>query len=203
MCTDIAFIIDSLLGSTTVEVQANKIQRRDEWSKWIADSVDSMLTSKLQTHMVQVEDRYINAPENSASNDRMKAFEEKVEVISDGKKLMSCMPSTTIPGIDDVQVDGGSLASADYNSALSAKLTSKSNCKSSDPEMDNYSDRPYHSEGIETVRYADDGTEGMPSDMDMKNLAMSNDFANTFMLDEEPELEQKIIKDDRSPIRRY
>ncbi|KAM1116425.1 hypothetical protein TB2_006822 [Malus domestica] len=201
MCTDIAFIIDSLLGSTTVEVQANKIRRRDEWSKWIADSVDSMLTSKLQTHMVQVEDRYINAPENSTSNDRMKAFEEKVEVLSDGKKLMSCMPSTTIPGIDDVQVDSGSLASADYNSALSAKLTSKSNCKSSDPEMDNYLDRPYHSEGIETVRYDDDGTEGMPSDMDMKNLAMSNDFANTFMLDEELELEQKIIKDDHSPIR--
>ncbi|TQE05628.1 hypothetical protein C1H46_008761 [Malus baccata] len=63
------------------------------------------------------------------------------------------------------------------------------------------SDFSYHSEGIETVRYADDGTEGMPSYMDMKNPAMSNDFANTFMLDEELELEQKIIKDDRSPIR--
>ncbi|CAB4283628.1 unnamed protein product [Prunus armeniaca] len=32
MCTDITFIIDSLLGSATVEVQANKIRRRDEWS---------------------------------------------------------------------------------------------------------------------------------------------------------------------------
>ncbi|KAB2606323.1 la-related protein 1A-like [Pyrus ussuriensis x Pyrus communis] len=165
--------------------------RRDEWSKWIADSVDLMSTSKPQTPMVQVEDRYINAPEITVSNDRRKGFEEKVEVLSDGKKLMLCMPSTTIHGTDDVQVDGGSLASADYNSALSAKLTFKSNCKSSVLETC----------GIETVRYDDDGTEDMPSDLDMKNLATSNNFANTFMLDEELELEQKIIKDDRSPIR--
>ncbi|CAN6695131.1 unnamed protein product [Malus baccata var. baccata] len=202
MCTDIAFILDSLLGSTTVEVQANKIRRRDEWSKWIADSADSMLTSKPQTPLVQVEDRYINAPENNASNDRRKTFEEKVEVLSDGKNLMSCMPSNTIPDTDNVQFDGGSLASSDNNSALNEKLTSKSNCKSSDPKMDHCSDHPYHSEGIETGRYDDDRPEGMPSDMDMKNLGnLSNDFANTFMLDEELDLEQKIIKDDRSPIR--
>ncbi|KAM1042059.1 hypothetical protein FF1_031219 [Malus domestica] len=163
-----------------------------------------MLTSKPQTPLVQVEDRYINAPENNASNDRRKTFEEKVEVLSDGKNLMSCMPSNTIPDPDNVQFDGGSLASSDNNSALNEKLTSKSNCKSSDPKMDHCSDRPYHSEGIETGRYDDDRPEGMPSDMDMKNLGnLSNDFANTFMLDEELDLEQKIIKDDRSPIRRY
>jgi la-related protein 1 len=45
-------------------------------------------------------------------------------------------------------------------------------------------------------------TEGME---DAQNLAdFSNDFANTFMLDEELELEQKSLKNDGcSPVRRY
>jgi la-related protein 1 len=46
------------------------------------------------------------------------------------------------------------------------------------------------------------GTEGME---DAQNLAdLSSDFANTFMLDEELELEQKTLKNDEcSPVRRY
>lgn len=37
MCTDTPFILDSLLfGSSIVEVQGNKIRRRDGWSKWIS-----------------------------------------------------------------------------------------------------------------------------------------------------------------------
>jgi hypothetical protein len=40
---------------------------------------------------------------------------------------------------------------------------------------------------------------------DAQNLAdLSSDFANTFMLDEELELEQKTLKNDEcSPVRRY
>ena len=46
------------------------------------------------------------------------------------------------------------------------------------------------------------GTEGME---DAQNLAdLSSDFANTLMLDEELELEQKTLKNgDFSPVRRY
>lgn len=202
MCTDITFIIDSLLGSATVEVQANKIRRRDEWSKWTAASADSMLTSKPQTSLVQHQERSINAPENSDSiDDRRNTSEEKAELSSDEKTLMLCMPSNTKHGTDGVQVDGGS---QDYNAGLSGKLTSKSNCDSSIVKMNHDSDCLDHSEGIESVRLDDDGVEGMPSDMDMKNVGdLSNDFANTFMLDEELELEQKIIKkDDLFPVRR-
>lgn len=161
-----------------------------------------MLTSKPQTSLVQHQERSINAPENSDSiDDGRNTSEEKAELSSDKKTLMLCMPSNTKHGTDGVQVNGGS---QDYNGGLSGKLTSESNCDSSIVKMNHYSDCLDHSEGIESVRLDDDGVEGMPSDMDMKNVGdLSNDFANTFMLDEELELEQKIIKkDDLSPVRR-
>ncbi|CAN4099093.1 unnamed protein product [Withania somnifera] len=40
MSTDIAFIVDSLLASSTVEVKGDKLRRRDEWSKWVSASAD-------------------------------------------------------------------------------------------------------------------------------------------------------------------
>lgn len=40
MSTDIAFIIESLQASSTVEVKADKLRRRDEWSKWVSASAD-------------------------------------------------------------------------------------------------------------------------------------------------------------------
>lgn len=47
MCSDIPFILESLLGSTSVEVQGNMIRRRNEWSKWIPASANSMSTYSL------------------------------------------------------------------------------------------------------------------------------------------------------------
>ncbi|XP_009773869.1 la-related protein 1A [Nicotiana sylvestris] len=40
MSTDIAFIIDALQASSTVEVKDDKLRRRDEWSKWVSASAD-------------------------------------------------------------------------------------------------------------------------------------------------------------------
>ncbi|KAM1320240.1 hypothetical protein ACFX2I_005192 [Malus domestica] len=47
MCSDIPFILESLLGSTSVEVQGNMIRRRNEWSKWIPASPNSVSTYSL------------------------------------------------------------------------------------------------------------------------------------------------------------
>lgn len=67
--------------------------------------------------------------------------------------------------------------------------------------------RPNHSQGVERLRFNDHQTErrGVSSDMAEQNLDdLSNDFANTFMLDEEIELEKKTIKkDDLFSPRRY
>ncbi|XP_050369681.1 la-related protein 1A isoform X2 [Argentina anserina] len=151
MCTDIAFILDSLLGSATVEVQGNKIRRRVEWSKWIATSTDSTSTSK----PVQLEHMAIDILENSdASGDGNTISEKNVGVSSSVKDLREDKPSKTDHGLDSFKVD----------------------------------DFPDRSE------------EKEPSDMDTKNLGgLASDFANTFMLDEELELEHKTIKNDDLP----
>ena len=66
---------------------------------------------------------------------------------------------------------------------------------------------PNHSQGVERLKFNDHWTErkGVLSDMAEQNLDdLSNDFANTFMLDEEIELEKKTIKkDDPFSPRRY
>lgn len=66
---------------------------------------------------------------------------------------------------------------------------------------------PVYTQGTELAKFSYNGTEGveMSSDMDAQNLGgLSNDFANTFMLDEELELEHKMLKNDGlSPVRRY
>lgn len=40
MSTDIAFIIDALQASSTVEVKGDKLRRRDEWTKWVSVNAD-------------------------------------------------------------------------------------------------------------------------------------------------------------------
>lgn len=66
---------------------------------------------------------------------------------------------------------------------------------------------PDHSQGLECLKFDDHRTEsrGVSSDMAEQNVDdLSNDFANTFMLDEEIELEKKTIrKDNLFSARRY
>lgn len=66
---------------------------------------------------------------------------------------------------------------------------------------------PEHSGGTENTKFDDHetGSRGVLSDMAVQNVGdLSNDFASTFMLDEEMELEQKPVrKDDLSSARRY
>ncbi|KAG4198683.1 hypothetical protein ERO13_A05G101900v2 [Gossypium hirsutum] len=57
MSTDIQFILDALLVSSTIEVQGDKIRRRDEWSKWVPASSKTALSQKaLPTQCQLVED---------------------------------------------------------------------------------------------------------------------------------------------------
>ncbi|TYJ33502.1 hypothetical protein E1A91_A05G107600v1 [Gossypium mustelinum] len=117
MSTDIQFILDALLVSSTIEVQGDKIRRRDEWSKWVPASSKTALSQKaLPTQCQLVED-----VTDSCGND-----------------------------VEQSQV-------------------------------------------VDPVRFTNDGTERVGLfDATVENVAdLSNDFTQTFMLDEELELEQK------------
>ncbi|XP_048434679.1 la-related protein 1A-like [Pyrus x bretschneideri] len=96
MCTDIPFILDSLLlGSTSVEVQGYKIRPRDNWLKWIPAHADSTVTSK----------QHIQPEQLRSANNRDKI----VDASSDGKYSTDLLLSSTGHGTADSVLDGGSL----------------------------------------------------------------------------------------------
>ncbi|CAN0898660.1 La-related protein 1A [Linum grandiflorum] len=141
MTTDKKFIVDALQSSKAVEVQADKVRKRDGWSKWTP-------VSKEQANNL--------------------------------KELPSGGPEN-LPDATDFE------------------------------EKQNFGNRSGNSAthfSIGSEHLILDGSEGkkmpMSLQVDVENLDdLSNDFASTFMLDEELELEQKNLKSDcMSPHRR-
>ncbi|KAG2311210.1 hypothetical protein Bca4012_025662 [Brassica carinata] len=123
MTMDVEFIVYALRFSKSVEVQGDKIRKRDEWSKWVSASKRS-------------------------------ASEEK---IGDNDK--------------------------DFSESVTSKDSFK---KSSKPTM-------FSSEGAQSSRtnvYESDNTKSL-SDEQRKMDVLSSDFSNTFLLDEEMDLEHK------------
>ncbi|KAF2324141.1 hypothetical protein GH714_008072 [Hevea brasiliensis] len=154
MTTDILFILDALQSSSTVEVQGDKIRRRDEWLKWIPASAEYTSSSKTQTSESQLV--------NPANEDNARDPNEK--------------------------------SVADLNIKLSY--------------LDSSCNAAYvaHSDGTEPAVSKYHAADGMGISLHLasQNLGdLSSDFANTFMLDEELELEQKTQKSDCvCPVRR-
>ncbi len=129
--------------------------------------------------------------------------EENVEFPHNGSLVEHLLPNRdtpVVPHISDTEHDN---MSANFNGGTQALGCGKlkfSGCGPS-PLCPDHSQREEHAE------FSVDGTESreMLSDMAVQNVGdLSNDFANTFMLDEEIELEQKTIKNnDLSSARRY
>lgn len=115
---------------------------------------------------------------------------------------LSSSRDTLVPLISNTEQDNLS-----DNSNVRSQALGCENLKFSNLGPSYRSLHPDHSEGAECTKFDDHGTEsrGLLSDMTVKNVGdLSNDFANTFMLDEEIELEQKTIKkDDSFSSRRY
>lgn len=184
-----------------IYLQGDKIRRRDEWSKWIPASADSTLTSKPQSPLGQLVGKSMSAMESTASDD-------KVEPSSDVKNLMEHVPSNNMKQeSNSVLVDGASLVFTGGHGNSNVNLTSESSRKSSYLGTSYHSTCSDHSQGSDPVRFDEHVTEGTEksSDVAVKNLDdLSNDFANTFMLDEELEFEHKTMKKDvHSSVRRY
>ncbi|XVF20205.1 hypothetical protein REPUB_Repub11eG0177900 [Reevesia pubescens] len=172
MSTDIQFILDALLSSTTVEVKGDKIRRRDEWSKWIPDSSKTTLSSEAQAAEHQLVENVTDSCGNGDVNEDTSrdTSEENVKF-----PLVS-------GNLEHVSPKGNP-----------AEGTCKNNRKSVSVLLNDVD----QSQGVEPVRFTDHRTESVEllSDVTMKNVAdLSNDFTHTFMLDEEIELEQKAVK---------
>ncbi|XWS53249.1 hypothetical protein CRYUN_Cryun11dG0141500 [Craigia yunnanensis] len=174
MSTDIQFILDALLSSSTVEVQGDKIRRHDSWSKWIPASPKTTLSSEAQAIQYQLVENVTNSCENGDVNEdnTRDTSEENDNFPLDSRSL------------EHVSPEGNP-----------AEVTCKSNSKhAAVPVLLNDADQ---SHGVEPIRFTDQRSQIVEilSDVTIQNVAdLSNDFTHTFMLDEELELEQKTLK---------
>lgn len=199
MTMDIPFILDALQSSSTVEVQGDKIRRRDEWSKWIPASTEHTSSSKMISEPQLVE---------PANEDNARAIsEENVDFSSHNPSFvenkLSNGDAPELMHTGKMEGDGASVlinaekqATAVVNADPNGKSVPALNVKLSDLDI-SYG----HSQGTKSAVSNHHGTVGleMSSNMPAQNLGdLSNDFANTFMLDEELELEleQKTPKND-------
>ncbi|XVE79731.1 hypothetical protein DITRI_Ditri14bG0080400 [Diplodiscus trichospermus] len=173
MSTDIPFILDALQSSSAVEVEGDKIRRRDAWSKWIPASSKTALSSEAQASQNQLGENVNDSCENGDANE-------------DNTRDTSAEN-------DNFPLDSGSLEHVSTESNP-AEVTRKSNSKhAAVPVLLNDADQ---SHGVEPTRFTDHRTQSVEiSDETVQNVSdLLNDFTHTFMLDEELELEQKTEK---------
>ncbi|KAK9280617.1 hypothetical protein L1049_014312 [Liquidambar formosana] len=219
MSTDKSFILDALQSSSTVEVQGANIRKRDGWSKWILASAEHMLSSKSKNLQGQLVENAITSPKNSefGEDNTMGTSEANAEFSSNEKGLMEHLSSNRDtpevahcndrgPKSEKVLFDGesGTQTFVGENGDSCERLHSDLNVKFSDLATSNNPCLNY-SQGTEPARFIDHETESMevPSDLAVQNLGdLSDDFASTFMLDEELEIEQKTIKRDDLSLKR-
>ncbi|KAK8361581.1 hypothetical protein V6Z12_A03G048100 [Gossypium hirsutum] len=172
MSTDIQFILDALQSSSTVEVQGDKIRRRDEWSKWIPVG-STTLSSEAPATQYQPKENVTDSCGNYLHEDNSKDI---------------CQENFNIPlesgSLDHVPAEGNH-----------AEVMYKSNRKHAAVQVQ--LDDIDQLQGIDRIRFNYHRTESveLSPDVIVQNAAdLSNDFAHTFMLDEELELEQKTTK---------
>ncbi|KAJ0083480.1 hypothetical protein Patl1_30200 [Pistacia atlantica] len=193
MSTDIPFILDAMHSSSTVEVQGNMIRRRDEWSKWIPASAELK-----QTPPSQQLDNSIDSIEKGDANEdnKRETSEENTEIRSNRDSADIAHHSNTEQSGEFV-IDGGKQAFCAENGVLTTSIVDSD--KLSGIENSDNSSCQNELQRDEPARFDDHKTESMEStsNMAVQHLNdLSNDFANTFMLDEELEIEQKTTKKD-------
>ncbi|KAG6605851.1 La-related protein 1A, partial [Cucurbita argyrosperma subsp. sororia] len=87
MSTDIPFILDSLHSSAIVEVQGDKVRRRDEWLKWIPVPADSKSTLNVDTPSNPVDESTNSLlDENASDGSRTLASEDNIK----SSRLQGC-----------------------------------------------------------------------------------------------------------------
>ncbi|XP_039026395.1 la-related protein 1A-like [Hibiscus syriacus] len=188
MSTDVQFIMDALQSSSTVEVQGDMIRSRDEWSKWISTSSTTTVSSEAEAAQYQPKENTDSCGNGSVNEDNSRDTCEENVKSPEGNPAEVMYKINRKHAAVQVQLDGEKRAFSGGNGNLNRKLTVDFLIKFSDIEQ---------SQGIHPIRFNDCKTESveLSSDVTIQNVSdLSNDFAHTFMLDEELELEQKTSK---------
>ncbi|KAK7276600.1 hypothetical protein RIF29_17743 [Crotalaria pallida] len=188
MSTDLPFILDALQSSSTVEVQGDKIRKRNGWSKWIQVSSGNSASSDAQIEQSKLVEDATNSFENgeSAGDNTKEASEASPKDAAQHASLVEHIQSNK----DRFQVSHMNQVQ-DAESHLSNDKPLGESVKFSDSDT-TINSLCCYSEETEHKISEDNETGDVLADMDIRDL--SNDFSNTFMLDEEIELELKMPK---------
>ncbi|PPD86819.1 hypothetical protein GOBAR_DD16216 [Gossypium barbadense] len=163
--------------------RGDKIRRRDEWSKWVPASSKTTLSQKaLPTQCQLVEDVTDSCGNGNVKEDNSRYTEENVSL--EGYPVEVSQKSNRKLAALQVLLNSEKQAFSGGNVDLNRKKISDSHTEFSDVDQ---------SLGVDPVRFTNHGTESVGLfDATVENVAdLSNDFTQTFMLDEELELEQK------------
>ncbi|XP_054798502.1 la-related protein 1A [Prosopis cineraria] len=189
MSEDIPFILDALQSSSTVEVQDEKIRRRDSWSKWIRVSTGNPAASAAQSQQSQ---------QNQPAYDTTKSLENG-DAVGDRTKPISEATLNTL--VEQMQPNKNGSEISQINTEHDAEHLSNNKSEAITDESVKFTDNDmsnnklcFYSQDTEPKKIDDNETGNMEAltDVDVKDLC--NDFATTFMLDEEIELEIKMPK---------
>ncbi|KAL7613543.1 hypothetical protein Lser_V15G05905 [Lactuca serriola] len=152
MSTDIPFIVDALQSSTTLEVQDDKVRRREEWSKWIPTSVgnkSTLMEEKSEVEVIDslnkdsVRDKFQGTDECSESK-AANGGDEKPKAVIHGQsqasnKVNEISLKFSRQNLDDTSDDFGSTFMFDEELELEHKSDKKDQC-SSKTRMDDEDD---------------------------------------------------------------
>ncbi|KAK6153193.1 hypothetical protein DH2020_012832 [Rehmannia glutinosa] len=205
MNAEIPFILDALQASETIEVQGEKVRRRNEWSKWIPASAISKFSSLISNAVKNdnLNDNKEDSPEGTKELPSPNGF--SVDPLPLGQDcIKESGGNNTGQNRDKVLLSGETLKFASGNNNSSIGLDFQTDNRNNNTELNNDPNFPTLSEGADSVKsFVDKNRENIKMEVlsDLKAQSpddSSNDFSSTFMLDEELELEQRTVRNDHS-----
>ncbi|KAF5202617.1 la-related protein 1A [Thalictrum thalictroides] len=236
MTTSIPFILDALQSSIMVEVQGDKVRKRDDWSKWVVASGQDT-SSNLQVSAGHVDEKVtVSIRDNECHEGHAEDISDhRLELLSNNRSMLEALPSNKdIPKVVDESSSkfnkdnllNDAEACQEQSRDLGVVNTSESSLESNfsqitassinDCDMENTcSSRCSRSESAEVTAKSTNHTDHERESsitvqkrggLSKKRGGLSKVFAdesaeflgeqNTFMLDEELELEQSTSRKD-------
>ncbi|KAL2938135.1 La-related protein 1A [Bienertia sinuspersici] len=200
MSTDIRFILDALQWSQGVEVQVDKVRKRDNWSKYIAlteraspvkaemfkDQITGIKNSNVELNDVRKDDEIEMAAIFSSRDNLAEVSTD--DGIHAGEDIINAYQSS-----DKAVHDSDEQVLAEEHASSNERLSSHSSIKYASPDVKRgflINDQLKASRPTGAVSHENDIEEQCESVWKFGDL--SSDFSGTFMLDEELEVEQKM-----------
>lgn len=197
MSTDITFILYALQSSEAVEVQGDKVRKRDNWSKYVIPSSKDQNTGIVAGNIQDEQFNEWKKEGTCAAATICSSNSDNLVELSANRESLEAQNNTRAHS--SVEMD---VCHSDKDSP-NGKLSSQSSIIHLDQKIER--SVPFEDQSKMTEANAGAHQNDMielPSESIRKLDDISHDFASTFMLDEELELEQKTAKDIHNPFRR-